>query len=68
MISQKEKEDLIQNMHNLAQYIMDIPTCSNCLNCDSWDGDKEECKKYKARPPLKTIVDGCPEWKIDIPF
>lgn len=45
-----------------------------CLNCEFWlpnslgDGKEEKCTKYGARPPLLTIVTGCREWSLLVPF
>jgi len=45
----------------------------NCLNCIEWDEGKEECKRFKSRPPATIIVYSCPQWSQavsddDIPF
>jgi len=40
----------------------------SCLNCEDWEGQSEQCKKFLARPPAETILHGCPEWIADIPF
>lgn len=42
-----------------------IPTC---INCESWDYDKDHCGKYQQKPPAQIIVKACPEWVPEIPF
>lgn len=39
----------------------------SCLKCTEWQPIDEICDKYKARPPLKVIVSGCPDYD-NIPF
>lgn len=41
----------------------------SCLNCISWDKEKDQCDEYKAKPPAQIIVYSCgPGWEADIPF
>lgn len=44
----------------------------NCLNCQEWNEDKEECKRFNARPPAAVIVYSCEQWEElkdwEIPF
>lgn len=30
-----------------------------CLGCSNFDEPSEICKKWNARPPARTIVEGC---------
>lgn len=39
----------------------------NCLKCIAWDHKMEMCEKYKQRPPIKVMVEGCSEFD-NIPF
>jgi hypothetical protein len=42
----------------------------NCLNCKNWDFPKDECGKFKAKPPTEILIYSCPEY-IDgeeVPF
>ena len=40
---------------------------NNCLNCGWWNNVKEQCDKFREKPPLKVIVKGCEQHEI-IPF
>lgn len=42
-----------------------VRTCANCTQCDL---DKDICKKYGAKPPIRVIAFGCPEWTLKLPF
>lgn len=74
MIDQGAKAELLGAVCQLHEYIAkmnnDIVTKSadNCLNCENFDEDSEVCSKYKARPPARTIAEGCESWDLDIPF
>lgn len=41
----------------------------SCLNCDSFNTEIDQCEKFNAKPPAKTIVYSCGEaWVGKIPF
>jgi hypothetical protein len=74
MITNTAQAELLDAVQQLHDYVADMSndveykTADNCLNCEHFDEDKEICSKYKARPPARTIAEGCPSWEIDIPF
>lgn len=39
----------------------------NCLGCAFFDESTEICGKWKARPPARTIVQGCSAYEAN-PF
>lgn len=39
-----------------------------CLNCEHFNRNEMICKKFKATPPIETLLVGCEEWIYDIPF
>ena len=40
----------------------------NCINCINFKETGEVCTKYNARPPARTIAQGCEAHEFDIPF
>lgn len=35
-----------------------------CPNCYHWDQTAEVCRKWGARPPARTIADGCEAFAV----
>lgn len=67
--------------NNIAETLVDCGIAKTCLNCDHWNSDgtygnpqffnrnlPEGCKKYRALPPPKIIVMGCPDHTDALPF
>ena len=51
------------------EHLIRMGYVKSCLNCDHWDHEAgTQCLKYKAVPPPKVIVYGCPDWTEHIPF
>jgi hypothetical protein len=61
--------DLAAGLHKLLRNHMRYPY-QNCLNCTQWDFGKDECGKYKSKPPTEVIVYSCPDYVDNegIPF
>ena len=74
MMDHTEKMDLLGGIEQLREYVEKIALMAppkpadNCLNCCSFHEETEQCAKYKARPPARTIAEGCPAWDLEIPF
>lgn len=51
----------------LAKVLYEEGWFRTCHNCSSWDETNEICRKFKERPPVKTIIVGC-KFHSDIPF
>jgi hypothetical protein len=55
--------DRIKACNDLAHWFKDVLVDNgffrNCLNCEFWNKEKDECKKFKVRPPTEIIVTGC---------
>lgn len=57
--------------HDIANAIANInePLQKCCFTCDNVDLDNDKCKKWNAKPPIKIITFGCPDWIYnDIPY
>lgn len=53
----------------MHQEFLDRQVLQSCLNCESWDDDKETCMLFKERPPARVIVFSCgDQWLGEIPF
>lgn len=70
MITSDSRHDILGGLDQLKDYVEKIEAvkATNCLNCIHFKEKIEECSKYKARPPARTIVEGCKEWDLNIPF
>jgi hypothetical protein len=74
MINNSAKMELLGAVQQLHDHVANMSNkveakeADNCLNCAFFKEKKEICRKYKMRPPARTIAEGCPEWDIDIPF
>lgn len=58
-------------IEQLKEWVTTIPNPSAthyCTECVKFDLKTEKCSLYDARPPATTIVQGCDEWDLDIPF
>lgn len=55
--------DFEQSVSRAIRY--HLPSCIGCL----WFQEANEmCQRYQARPPARTIANGCEGWESDIPF
>jgi len=59
--------DLAKLAHLIVNRIEAEGFFDNCTTCMWWNDEKEICKKFKERPPVKIIVKGC-EYHELIPF
>jgi hypothetical protein len=39
-----------------------------CANCERYCHSTEKCLLWNARPPARTIVEGCDEHRDEVPF
>lgn len=68
MIDLLKKQEVIQNIKKLTDYIHEIPAFTSCLDCSEWDHPGDKCKKFGTKPPATVIVNKCEEFDLDIPF
>jgi hypothetical protein len=40
----------------------------SCLDCKHFDEASAHCKQFNAKPPPRTIVNGCDSFAGEIPF
>lgn len=65
-------ESRLLEVSNAIKRMASTTIYRNCLNCNEWNEDKEECKRFNARPPAAVIVYSCEQWEElkdwEIPF
>ena len=68
MIDLQKKQQLLNNIKILTNYIQEFEAFTSCLDCESWDEKKEKCKKFDSVPPPKVIVKKCDQFVLYLPF
>lgn len=69
LTSKHDREKHLQQLANmLRDQWADMGLFTTCLNCANWNETKEECIKFKIKPPLKVIVVGCEEHSDQISY
>ena len=56
LIAELEAEEEITECSNCTQ-------CRSCLVCKNFNEEKELCKLYNQRPPVRIIVNGCEKFE-----
>lgn len=70
-IREGKEIELRSSIANLIhRYLTGSNPYKNCLNCTHWDYGKDQCGKFKAKPPTDVIVYSCESYEDDddIPF
>ena len=68
MIDLQKKQQLLNNMRILTNYIIEFEPFTSCLDCANWNEKRERCTKFDMVPPPKIIVKKCEDFEPDIPF
>lgn len=71
-----QRHELLDELaHGIVDWAADQGLFTSCLNCSHWTGEAptngeppEACRLFKARPPARIIVTGCPDHTDNIPF
>lgn len=52
----------------IATLIEEARLHRTCITCEHFDEALELCALAQARPPARTIAQGCPAWRENPPF
>jgi hypothetical protein len=64
------KQQFVQIVKGMADIIGDEKIAPRtCLDCKFFEEKSERCGKWNAKPPARTIVNGCAAYvEMEIPF
>lgn len=68
MNSEPEVKLLQDLLVGTAERLTKALATRNCVRCEHYREGEEVCSLYNARPPARTIIQGCDSWEDGIPF